>query len=783
MLRLVSTGAGGLVAARYELLGLIGEGGMGRVWRARDTVLGRDVAVKEVRLRAAAVARHAVLRRTIREAQTAARIDHPNVVSVYDVVEQGGAPWIVMQLVRGESLQELVQREGRISWRWAAEIGAQVADGLVAAHAAGVVHRDLKPDNILLAGDRVLVVDFGIAHVIDATTLTGSNELIGTLSYMAPEQLGLDSLGEPSPEDPRKPVRPATDAWALGATLHAAVEGQPPFRARGLGVIKAILDGEPSPRPHAGPLDALIGSLLVKDPARRPDVAAVARALRDLPAAGYYGPPGGEQGSEWNRPTVPAVQAGKGAAEGEGDSSEAGLVADNGSGPGTSPTVLVRKRPAPSSGGQPPPGDPADGTDPGGRSRAGRHRVGRQAGEPDKRRRRQRLWIAGAAVVIVAATCAAWSLATLASSDTPSAGTTATSTAAAGGSPSRRSAATAPHSTPAPERTASQHPSGVTAVSAGTPKAFTVASGLSAFGAALSGDLLAVGTIKFPEGSCSCGATLWNTQNDRVTTLIDPGSSGATGVAFSPAGKGTLAVADQNGNVYLWAASNSYSSPVATLNDPYFSGGHDAVFSIAFSPDGKSLAGGDTGSHVLVWSLPSATAVGSAVAPVTRLRDPGNDGGVNGVAFSPDGSTVAAADANGTVYLWNVATGTGVPLADGTGEAASVAYSADGSTLAVGHGDGTVHLWSVSARTMTRKLLASGSLGVLAVAFGPGWLAADGKDGTAYLWSLSDWRQVDSLPGPSGAKDYRALAISGTSVATAYDDGTAYLWTVTSKAS
>jgi WD40 repeat protein len=323
----------------------------------------------------------------------------------------------------------------------------------------------------------------------------------------------------------------------------------------------------------------------------------------------------------------------------------------------------------------------------------------------------------------------------------------------------------------------------VTAVTVGTPKAFTgVASGLSAFGAALSGDLLAVGTTNF-SSSCSCGATLWNTKTGRVTTLSDPGSGGAQDVAFSPSGNGTLAVADLNGNVYLWSASNSYSSPVATLNDPYASGGHDGVDTIAFSPDGRSLAGGDTGSHVLVWSLLSATAASGAVAPGAHLLDPGNDDGVNGVAFSPDGSTVAAADASGTVYLWNVATRTSVPLADGTGIAASVAYSPDGSTLAVGHADGTVHLWSVSALTMTRKLPAPGSQDVLAVAFGPGWLAAEGKDGIAYLWSVSTWQQVGTLPGPSGAKEYHSLAISGTSIATAYDSGTAYLWNVNNKTS
>ncbi|MFI1651025.1 serine/threonine-protein kinase [Streptomyces avidinii] len=263
-----------LIAGRYRLLSRLGEGGMGTVWRARDETLHREVAVKEVRapagLRAGDIAR--MYSRLEREAWAAARIPDRNVVTVHDVVMEDDRPWIVMELIRGQSLADLLRAEGPLTPRHAAHIGAEVLSALRAAHAVGVEHRDVKPANVLLAADgRVVLSDFGIAAVEGSTALTMTGEVVGSPEYLPPER----ALGRPS--------GPESDLWSLGVLLYAAVEGVSPFRQdTALSTLRAVVDEEPPAATRAGPLAPVIAGLLRKEPAERTPATEVAEALRDI---------------------------------------------------------------------------------------------------------------------------------------------------------------------------------------------------------------------------------------------------------------------------------------------------------------------------------------------------------------------------------------------------------------------------------------------------------------------------------------------------------------------
>ncbi|MFD8230666.1 serine/threonine-protein kinase [Streptomyces sp. NPDC059696] len=268
-------GAGRLIAGRYRLLAKLGHGGMGTVWRAEDETVGREVAVKEPRVPDHLPERERAnaFERMRREARAAARLDHPAVVNVHDVAVVDDQPWIVMELVRGRSLGDALH-EGTLSAREAARIGLEVLGALEAAHAAGILHRDVKPDNVLLGRyDRVVLTDFGIAQIEGETSLTDTGGFVGSPEYIAPERV----LGQ-------RPG-PASDLWSLGVVLYAATEGVSPFRRSNTpATLQSVLNATPAPPASAqGPLAEAIRGLLDKDPARRPDAARV-RALLEAAA-------------------------------------------------------------------------------------------------------------------------------------------------------------------------------------------------------------------------------------------------------------------------------------------------------------------------------------------------------------------------------------------------------------------------------------------------------------------------------------------------------------------
>ncbi|GGY70684.1 serine/threonine protein kinase [Streptomyces anulatus] len=293
-----------LVGGRYRLLARLGHGGMGTVWRAHDEVVDREVAVKEPRVPEHLGEREhsTVHQRMQREARAAARIDHPSVVTVHDVVVEDGKPWIVMELVRGPSLGDRLQ-EGTLDPREAARIGLAVLDALTAAHAIGILHRDVKPDNVMLGtGDRVVLTDFGIAQVEGEQQLTETGAFVGSPEYISPERV----LGQrPGPE---------SDLWSLGVVLYAAVEGMSPYRrSHTPATLQAVLSAEPQvPARGTGAFGTLVMQLLRKDPAARPPAAEVRRTLQQLaspapaPATSPYGTvlAGGSGGSKWVPPVL-----------------------------------------------------------------------------------------------------------------------------------------------------------------------------------------------------------------------------------------------------------------------------------------------------------------------------------------------------------------------------------------------------------------------------------------------------------------------------------------------
>lgn len=307
-----------LLAGRYRLGGVLGRGGMGTVWRAVDETLGRTVAVKELRFPSNIdeEEKRRLITRTLREAKAIARIRNNSAVTVFDVVDEDDRPWIVMELVEGKSLAEVIREDGLLEPKRAAEVGLAVLDVLRSAHREGILHRDVKPSNVLLESDtdRVVLTDFGIAQVEGDPSITSTGMLVGAPSYISPERARGHKPG------------PAADLWSLGGLLYASVEGVPPYdKGSAIATLTAVMT-EPMEEPkNAGPLRDVIYGLLNKDPEKRLDDASARKMLNAV----IHAPAGKAEPEPADATKVVPLPPQPGAPEGKGRSG-AGSVGKRG---------------------------------------------------------------------------------------------------------------------------------------------------------------------------------------------------------------------------------------------------------------------------------------------------------------------------------------------------------------------------------------------------------------------------------------------------------------------
>jgi WD40 repeat protein len=715
--------------AGYRIEARIGAGGMAVVFRARDERLGRLVALKVMGAQWAED--EEFRRRFVAESRAAARVDHPHVIPVHEAGESGGVLFIAMRLVTGSDLQGIVRREGVLEPARALDLLSPVASALDAAHAAGLVHRDVKPANILVDSgpgrpDHVYLSDFGLARgAASGSGITKSAQFLGTPQYSAPEQV----RGEP--------VDGRTDQYALACVACMLLTGHVPFeRDDGLAILLAHRSEEPPALTGLRPdlpaaADPVVAKALAKTPSGRyrscRDFTEALRGVLGLPpyaardasysmarrsAVPVAAPEPDHPRTATVLPPAPAAPVTPGARRPQGQAKRAARAAAAARQSTGGPSTLL--------------GAPARAATSQAAAAKPLVRVsdvpGAHAPVPPGRFRRKRLLagVAAACVIIAAAIIIPPAL------RQPGAGTLSAT--------------------------------------------LTDPSTQGALGVAISADGR---TVAVADGN---GSTyLWSIARRRISaTLTDPGSKGVNGVAFSPDGS-TVAVADINGSAYLWdAASGQLSATLPRRNALQAN-------AVAFSPDGSTVAVAE-GLDVYLWD--AATDQLSAT-----LADP-NAGGVTGVAFSPDGNTLAVGDENGSAYLWDVASDqVSATLADPSGKnVEGVALSPGGAALVTCNLDNQAYLWNIGTDQTTAEIpgpdCGSDDHPGLAFSRDGRTLATGSYDGHVYLWNAVSGNLVGTLSDPGNlyvngvafSPDGHTVAIAAADL---NDHGDLYLWHIT----
>jgi serine/threonine-protein kinase len=695
----------GAQIAGYRLAEQIGQGGMAVVYRAWDERLQRQAALKI--LSPALAADESFRHRFIRESQAAAAVDHPNIIPVFEAGEAGGVLFIAMRYVPDGDARTLLKRIGPLPPERAMAIITSAAAALDAAHAAGLVHRDVKSSNMLMdirpgQPDHVYLADFGLTKVMQsAGSVTGTGGFLGTVDYAAPEQIeGRD-------------VDARTDEYALACAAYELLSGAPPFpRDQPLAVLHAHLSTSAQPlssrRPGLPPeADGVLARGLAKDARFRyvscgEFAAALATALGirpgPLPAPLASTGPGG-------RPRYRALVVMSAVVAGLAVLATGGAVAE----------ALLGNRPADRSGG---PGRP---------SATGQAAAVKGAGD---------------------------------SQSTQPAGSTSSATAT---TPSASSAP--PSASSAPSSASRSQPTAGTAL-------YSVVRSIPDPGSSTQIDTVAFTSdgSALLTGDMNGDACVWSASSGQRIAEFTGGGAKVLGAAISP--DGSLAVTGyDDGSASLWQASTG--KLITPLSDP----GSKKVDWVAFSPDGTRVAIADANGDTYVWGIGPG---GQSAAPTATIRDPASKG-VWAVTFSPDSTTLATGDFNGNAYLWNVAdpaSPTHTFTVPGGQTVTAVAFTPDGTSLVTGNQAGTTDRWQITSGSHTTISAAPDPVWGLSVSREDILAIGDG-DGSTYLYNLSTGNADATLPDPhSGGQGVGAVAFSpnGMTLAAGDTNGTTYLW-------